>query len=96
MSEPVRPVTVDEIAASYAVPTVIVNRFLVTTQPSHFRIAFGESVSPDHPINYRIAVQLTPGEAEELKLILEKLLDPFKEDLAQSRMGDSDATGPQK
>jgi hypothetical protein len=75
-------VSVDEIVESFSVPTVVVNRFLVTTQPDHFRIAFGEVATDQQPISYRMAIRLTPWEAQELKRVLETLLEPFEADMA--------------
>lgn len=73
-----KPVTHDQVSETFAVPTVVVNRFLVTTNPDRVRIVFGESYSPDHATFHRVAVQLTPWEADELRVVLEELLKPFQ------------------
>lgn len=81
MYEKPTPVTEEAMAASYAVPTAVVDRFLVSTAggvPGKVRIAFGESMGSSGVISYRIAVQMTPVEAHELKSILESLLQPFQ------------------
>lgn len=69
-----RPVLADEIAGSYVVPTIAINRFLVTTHTNGVRIAFGESAYLDSPIVYRTAMMMSHAEAEELKNVLDILL----------------------
>jgi len=84
MYEKPKPVPDEEMAASYAVPTAVVNRFLISTEggvPGRFRIAFGERMGTTDHVAYRVAVQMTPLEAFELKSILETLLKPFQEDI---------------
>ena len=79
MADKMRSVSEEEMETSYTVPTVVVNRYLVSTLPTNpgrVRIAFGESAGADR-ISYRLAVQMTAYEANELKEILETLLVPF-------------------
>lgn len=81
MDDTFRPVTDDEMDATYAVPTVVVNRFVISTTPNHFRLAFGETRAGTGPINWRIALSMNPGEAYELRNILNRLLEPFEKDI---------------
>lgn len=84
MDKEPKPVSPEELELSYSVPTVIVNRFLVSTTPSTpgtVRIAFGESNAPELPTHYRVALQLTAFDANELKDLLERLLTPFEEEI---------------
>lgn len=77
-----RDVTVEEIRESFSVPTITVNRFLISTNPAQVRVAFGETLSPDDPVNWRVALSLTPYEAWELKQVLTKLMEPFEPQFA--------------
>ena len=75
---PVDDQTMDE---TYAVPTVVVNRFVVSTNPTTFRVVFGESRDIGSRINWRVGVSMSPFEAYELRGVLDKLLEPFKDNL---------------
>lgn len=72
-----RDVTPDELRATFSVPTVVVNRFLVSTNPVQIRIAFGESLNLEDEVNWRVALSLTPYEANELQIVLSKLLEVY-------------------
>lgn len=81
-----KSVSDDEMRSSYTVPTAIVNRFIVSTNTNRFRLAFGETLNFDDPVNWRIALSLTPLEAWELRNILNDLLKPFESDI-QNALG---------
>jgi hypothetical protein len=81
------PVNDDLMESTYSVPTVVANRFVVSTTPQSFRLVFGESRTSNSPINWRVALSLTPFEAYELSRVLEALLVPFKADI-ESNLGE--------
>lgn len=83
-----RDVSPDEMRATYAVPTITVNRFVVSTNPAQVRIAFGETLYVEDQINWRVALSLSPYEAIELKAALSKLLAPFEEQYNQGTPND--------
>lgn len=75
------PVDDEFMEATFAVPTVTVNKFVVSTNPGAFRIAFGEARAYGSNINWRIALSMSPMEAFELREVLNQLLEPFKEEI---------------
>jgi len=75
------PVDEDFMEETFAVPTVQVNKFVVSTNPGVFRIAFGESRVFGSKVNWRIALSMSPIEAHELREVLDQLLEPFKEEI---------------
>lgn len=87
-----RLVTNEEMRSTYNVPTVITNRFVVSTNPANVRIAFGETLYPDDTVNWRIALSLSHFEALELKEVLSNLLAPFEAQLSQGTSKDGTAT----
>ncbi|UVC08681.1 hypothetical protein IHQ71_26730 [Rhizobium sp. TH2] len=96
MYEKPKTVSADDLSASYAVPTAVVDRFLVSTEggvPGKFRIAFGETMGPSGHVAYRVAIQMTPLQAYDLKNVLQSLLEPFQEEIdAIMGAGDGDQT----
>lgn len=83
------PVDDDIMRASYAVPSVAVNRFLVSTSPASFRLAFGESYQRSDQIAWRVALTMSPFEAYELSKLLEELLQPFRAEIEEVLDGSS-------
>jgi hypothetical protein len=73
-----RPVDDTEMDATYSVPTLIVNRFVVATTNQNTRIAFGEA-RLEAPTTYRVALSMTTFEAFELLKVMETLLEPYRE-----------------
>jgi hypothetical protein len=84
--EPYQPNS-EEMEAGFAIPAIVVNRYMTTIHANGMRIAFGEGAFPDSPINYRTAVFLTHEEAEDLKNIIDKLLKTHAEEIAAMRGG---------
>lgn len=87
-----RGVTQEEMRATYIVPTVAINRFVVSTNPVSIRIAFGETLYPEDQVNWRIALSLTHFEAIELKDVLASLLAPFEAHYSQGTSNDGPAS----
>mgnify|MGYP003634252316 CR=1 FL=1 len=83
----------EQVAETFAIPTINVNRFLVTAHPDRFRIAFGESFTPEHPTFHRLAVQMTPWEANELRMVLEELLVPFQAQIKEMKAANDGSDG---
>lgn len=72
-------VTPEIMQDTYSVPTIVVNRFVISTSPNSFRVVFGESYG--EKVHYRVGVSMTPLEAYDLKNLLESLLIPFAQDI---------------
>lgn len=75
------PVDDEMMDETYVVPTVVVNRFVVSTTQTSFRVVFGESRDFGGRINWRLGVSMSPFEAYELRDVLDRLLEPFKDNI---------------
>lgn len=61
---------------SYSVPTVTINRFLVSGHGEMVRIAIGESRTPESQTNFRGAIAISRYQAWELAKIIQQFLGP--------------------
>lgn len=76
-------VTPEEMEATYGVTAIYVNRFVMLTNPSGLRIAFGEQYDEDNPPHYRTAVFLGPHDAIELLNVLEGLISGARDKMRE-------------
>ncbi|WP_217577242.1 hypothetical protein [Mesorhizobium sp. GbtcB19] len=78
------PVDDEFMETTYAVPTIVTNRFVVSTTSTNFRLVFGDSRVFNGKINWRIALSMTPMEAYELRAVLNNLLKPFEAEIEKA------------
>lgn len=76
-------VTPEEMEATYGVTAIYANRFVMSTNASGLRIAFGEQYNEDHPPHYRTAVFLGPHDAIELLNVLEGLISTARDKMRE-------------
>lgn len=83
------PVSDDLMEETFGAANAIVNRFIVSSTPDLFRIAFGESRLPNSKIHWRVALSMKPAQAAELRDVLNSLLKPFEEDAARRAIAEA-------
>jgi hypothetical protein len=90
----VRALTEKEVAAAYAGPALLANRFFINTGPSGARLAFAEQGSPDAEPQFRAAVILSYQDAIELVDVLKTMLGPIEAALATAPELKTEAGAP--